>query len=191
MAQIITQKMAKVTVPFRGGNYFTFLYCWINITVPKNTFLREPSIPPYMSWTKMSNSPGPSTDPKGTCHWSPLGHWAIDHDSMRVTIQTIPYSPSGPFVMSTCLQFRDTVVVQGRVKCFAQVWVDGISKSPENTNKTEKNGENDACGLCVHECQKKCSLFYFSSLHEILHKILRAYISAATAWRMVPLINTK
>lgn len=100
---------------------------------------------------------------------------------MRVAIQTIPYSPSGPFVMSTCLQFIDKVVVQGRVKCFAQVRVDGISKSPENTNKTEKNGENDASGLCVNECQKKCSLFNFSSLHEILHKILRAYVSAATA----------
>lgn len=71
--------------------------------------------------------------------------------------------------MSKCVQFRDKVVVQGRVKCFAQVRVDDTSKIPEYTKQKQKtkqkNRKNYASGLCVHECQKKCSLFYFSSLH--------------------------
>ncbi|KAK4828658.1 hypothetical protein QYF61_000376 [Mycteria americana] len=56
-----------------------------------------------------------------TRHWSPLGHQAVDCNSLSATIQPIPYPPSGPSIKSTSLQFRDKDVMQGSVKCFAQV----------------------------------------------------------------------
>lgn len=55
-----------------------------------------------------------------TCHWSPLGHWATDLNSSRVTIQPIPYWPTNPSIKSTSLQFSDKNVVWDTVKCFAQ-----------------------------------------------------------------------
>ncbi|GAB0197840.1 hypothetical protein GRJ2_002249400 [Grus japonensis] len=56
-----------------------------------------------------------------TCHWSPLGHRAVDCNSLSVTVQPIPYPPSGLSVKSMSLQFRDKDVVWDSVKCFAQV----------------------------------------------------------------------
>ncbi|KAK4823457.1 hypothetical protein QYF61_002293 [Mycteria americana] len=56
-----------------------------------------------------------------TCHWSPLGHRAVDHNSLSATIQPIPYPPSGPSIRSISLQFRDKDVMRDSVKCFAQV----------------------------------------------------------------------
>lgn len=106
MAEIITQKTAKVTVPFREGNYFTIP--WINITVPQN-HLAEGALDP------------------------------IVHVTDKDVKLTIPHSWSGPSVISTCVQFRDKLVVQGRVR------------HQEPWTQTEKNGENDASGLCVHE----------------------------------------
>ncbi|KAK4818782.1 hypothetical protein QYF61_019128, partial [Mycteria americana] len=56
-----------------------------------------------------------------TCHWCPLGHQAIDRNSLSVAIQPIPYPPSGPSITSMSLQFRDRDVVLDSVKSFAQV----------------------------------------------------------------------
>ncbi|KAK4825444.1 hypothetical protein QYF61_027474 [Mycteria americana] len=55
-----------------------------------------------------------------TRHWSPLEHQTIDCTSLSVTIQPIPYPPSGPSVKSTSLQFRDNDVMQDSIKCCAQ-----------------------------------------------------------------------
>ncbi|CAM9177511.1 unnamed protein product, partial [Bubo scandiacus] len=60
-----------------------------------------------------------------TCHCSLLGHQAaVDSNALRVTVQPIPYPPSGPSIKSMSLQFRDKDVMQDSVKCFAQVQVD-------------------------------------------------------------------
>ncbi|PKU45108.1 hypothetical protein llap_4594 [Limosa lapponica baueri] len=37
-------------------------------------------------------------------HWSPLGHQAIDHNSLSVTVQSIPYPLSGPSTKSKSLK---------------------------------------------------------------------------------------
>jgi len=60
---------------------------------------------------------------KAACHWSPLGHQATDRKSMGLTSQPVP---SGPSIKSVSCQYRDKKVVQGSVKCFAQVQVDNI-----------------------------------------------------------------
>ena len=59
-----------------------------------------------------------------THHWSALGHWAIDYNSLSATIQSIPYPPSGPSIKSMCLQFRDKGVMWDTIKCFPRVSVD-------------------------------------------------------------------
>ncbi|KAK4813652.1 hypothetical protein QYF61_014951 [Mycteria americana] len=64
-----------------------------------------------------------------TRHWSPLGHQAVDHNSLSASIQPVPHPPSGPSVKSMSLQFRDKDVMQDSVKCFAQVQADDISCS--------------------------------------------------------------
>ncbi|KAK4826741.1 hypothetical protein QYF61_010994 [Mycteria americana] len=46
-----------------------------------------------------------------THHWSPPGHRAVDHNSLSVTIQPIPYPPSGPPIKSMSLHFREKDVV--------------------------------------------------------------------------------
>ncbi|KAK4827407.1 hypothetical protein QYF61_017837 [Mycteria americana] len=56
-----------------------------------------------------------------THHWSPLGHRAIDHNSLSATIQPISYPPNGPSIKPTSPQFRDKDVVRDSVKCFAQI----------------------------------------------------------------------
>ncbi|KAK4826701.1 hypothetical protein QYF61_010916 [Mycteria americana] len=56
-----------------------------------------------------------------TRHWSPLGHQAVECNSLSATIQPIPYPPSGPSVRSMSLQFRDKDVTWDSAKCFAQV----------------------------------------------------------------------
>ncbi|KAK4831140.1 hypothetical protein QYF61_015443 [Mycteria americana] len=58
-----------------------------------------------------------------TPHWSPLGYRATGCNTLSVTIQPIPYPPSGPSLKSMPLQCRDKDVVQDSVKCFAQVQV--------------------------------------------------------------------
>lgn len=40
-------------------------------------------------------------------HWSPLGHKAIDCNSLSGTMQPIPYPQTGPSTKSTSPQFRD------------------------------------------------------------------------------------
>jgi len=67
-----------------------------------------------------------------TCHWSPLGHRAVDQNSSSATTQPIPCPPSGLSIKSMCLQFRDKDALRDSVKCFAQVRVDDISCSCYN-----------------------------------------------------------
>ncbi|GAB0206720.1 mitochondrial enolase superfamily member 1 [Grus japonensis] len=61
-----------------------------------------------------------------TRHCSPLGHGAVDRNSLSATIQLIPYPPSGPPIESMSLQFRDKDVLRDSVKCLVQVQVDDI-----------------------------------------------------------------
>ncbi|KAK4813083.1 hypothetical protein QYF61_007585 [Mycteria americana] len=56
-----------------------------------------------------------------TGHWSPPGHRAVDRNSLSVTIQPIPYPPSGPPIKSMCLHLRDKGVVRDGIKRFVQV----------------------------------------------------------------------
>jgi len=76
----------------------------------------------------------PEYQPPEECHWSPLGHRAIDCNSLSVAIQPIPYPPSGPPINSMSLQFRGKDVAQDSVKSFAQVQVDDVSCSSVSTN---------------------------------------------------------
>ncbi|KAF4794471.1 hypothetical protein TURU_101855 [Turdus rufiventris] len=46
--------------------------------------------------------------------------------TLSMTIQQIPYLPSGPSIKSLCLQFRDKDTVRDNVNCFARVQVDDI-----------------------------------------------------------------
>jgi len=64
-----------------------------------------------------------------THHWSPLGHHAIDHNSLSATIQPIAYPLRGLSIKSMSLQFTDKDVMWDSVKFFAQVQVDDISCS--------------------------------------------------------------
>ncbi|KAK4811014.1 hypothetical protein QYF61_015718 [Mycteria americana] len=75
-----------------------------------------------------------------THHWSPLGHRAVDRNSLSVTIQPIPYPPSGPSVKSMSLQFRDKDVVRDSVKCFAQVQSVGTSPDCHNFSNMMDSG---------------------------------------------------
>lgn len=95
--------------------------------VSAGNLLRENSAPPSMLPTQIVNAAGPSTKP--TCHWSPFGHWAIDHKCLRVTIQPTFYLGSALPITFTPLQFRDKEVVQTSVKCFVWVQVDDSSCS--------------------------------------------------------------
>ncbi|KAK4831337.1 hypothetical protein QYF61_017468 [Mycteria americana] len=67
-----------------------------------------------------------------TCPWFPLGHRAVDRNSLSVTMQPISYPPSSPSIKSMSLQFRDKDVVQDSVKCFAQI--QGILSPPPSKN---------------------------------------------------------
>jgi len=42
-----------------------------------------------------------------TCHWPLLGHRAMDHNTMFVAIQQIPYPLNSPLFKSISFQFRD------------------------------------------------------------------------------------
>ncbi|KAK4827563.1 hypothetical protein QYF61_019187 [Mycteria americana] len=75
-----------------------------------------------------------------TRHWSPLGYRAVDRNSLSVTIQPIPYPPSGPSVKSTSLQFRDKDVVWDSVRCFAQVQSVGTSPDCHNFSNMMDSG---------------------------------------------------
>lgn len=48
------------------------------------------------------------TQPLGnfTCHWSPLGHWPIDHNSLSAIIQPIPFVLSYLCARSMSTQFK-------------------------------------------------------------------------------------
>lgn len=54
-----------------------------------------------------------------TYHWSPPGQRDIDHNSLSVTIQLIPYPPSGLSIKPMPLQFRDKDGMWDSVECFA------------------------------------------------------------------------
>ena len=64
-----------------------------------------------------------------SCHRSPFGRWAIDHNSLSVAIQPIPYPASGPSIKFNFLLFGDQDVRWDDVKHFAQVQVDDVSCS--------------------------------------------------------------
>ena len=59
-----------------------------------------------------------------TCHWSPFGHWAIDHYPLDVTIQPIPYPPNSPHIKSISPQFKEKVIVEDCVKRLIEVQTD-------------------------------------------------------------------
>lgn len=46
--------------------------------------------------TLILNNAGPSMNPRGTRCWSFPGHQAVDHNSLSVTVQPIPYPLSCP-----------------------------------------------------------------------------------------------
>ena len=117
---------------------------------------------------RCQTAPVPILTPENTtCYCSPLGHWAIDHNSLRVTIQPIPYPLSGPSVKSMSLQFRDRSALQGSVKCFAQVQADDVS--------------------CCSVCSSLAYFLFFGAVKLILariqfcclHAVLR-YVAAFT-----------
>ncbi|KAK4806258.1 hypothetical protein QYF61_013402 [Mycteria americana] len=49
-----------------------------------------------------------------TRYWFPLGHWAIDRNSLDAAIQPIPYPLNSPPIKSLSLQFREKDVVGDR-----------------------------------------------------------------------------
>ena len=57
---------------------------------------------------------------------SPLGHGAIDHDLLAVTIQSMLCLPNSQDFKFICLQFRDKDEVQDHVKGCARVQVDDV-----------------------------------------------------------------
>jgi len=95
------------------------------LTAPHNwcvNLLRVHSLPLSMLPIKMLDSADPNrwSLRNTTPHWSQFERQAIDCSSLSVTIQPIPDPPSGPFVKSMSLQFRNKDVVWDRVQCFAQ-----------------------------------------------------------------------
>ncbi|KAK4824261.1 hypothetical protein QYF61_012527 [Mycteria americana] len=100
-----------------------------------------------------------------THHWSPLGHGAIDCNSLSVTIQPIPYPLSGPSVKSISLQFRDKDVVRDSLKCFAQVQGSILRYSTKQIPEEAKvcSPEVQGSELAVHPpwCPKDLELHCF------------------------------
>ncbi|KAK4832092.1 hypothetical protein QYF61_020707 [Mycteria americana] len=103
-----------------------------------------------------------------TRHWSPLGHRAVDHNSLSATIQPMPYPPSGLSVKSMSLQFRDKDVMWDSVKCFAQVRVDdgfipwySTKQIPEEVKVCSPEVQGSELALHPPQCPKDLELHHF------------------------------
>jgi len=64
-----------------------------------------------------------------TYHWSPSGHWAVDHCFVAVTIQPIPYLLNSPPIKCISHQFREKDVVGDCVTGLTEVQIDDICSS--------------------------------------------------------------
>jgi len=82
----------------------------------------------HITPTKMLNISNPNADLlRNTTHrWYPPGLRVVGHNSLSVTIQSVPYSLSGASIKPTLLQFRDNDDIWDSVKCFAQVQGGGL-----------------------------------------------------------------
>ncbi|PKU36589.1 hypothetical protein llap_13111 [Limosa lapponica baueri] len=128
-----------------------------------------------------------------THHWSPLGHQAIDRNSLSATIHPIPYPPSGPSVKSMSLQFRDKDIMWDRVKCFAQVQVDDTSCSSlihQRCNLTVEDHQIYQAQFAFSEAMLTVTshLLVFQCVLTVSRRIC-SMISLATEVRLIRTVN--
>ncbi|KAK4832903.1 hypothetical protein QYF61_026546 [Mycteria americana] len=122
-----------------------------------------------------------------THHWYPLGHRAIDCNSLSATIQPIPYPPSSPSIKSMSLQFRDKDVVWDSVKCFAQVQLKTLKVTERLERVHWRTTKIGLENLAYEERLKEVALFSLEKkrLRIIFLYVLPGLKAVINLWRAV------
>lgn len=102
--------LQPVSVPLGG---ISSLQCVSHTTQPTVIVTNESALDPTVHVTnKAETEPVPTLTPEITSsYWIPLGHPAVDHNSLSVAIQPIPCPPGSPSIKSMPTRFRDKDLV--------------------------------------------------------------------------------